>query len=85
MVTVVAEMVCRAEIMFKWAWMVYHCWDGCGCCCLQLSLYSEKFEEFQKTLNKSNEVFGTFKKEMDKVRPLRGKVLVIVIVYVVCI
>ena len=33
----------------------------------QLSLYSEKFEEFQKTLTKSNEVFGTFKKEMDKV------------------
>ena len=35
----------------------------------QLSLYSEKFEEFQKTLTKSNEVFGTFKKEMDKVSP----------------
>ena len=35
---------------------------------LQLSLYSDKFEEFQRTLNKSNEVFGTFKKEMDKVR-----------------
>ena len=33
----------------------------------QLSLYSEKFEEFQKTLTKSNEVFGTYKKEMDKV------------------
>jgi chromosome segregation ATPase len=32
----------------------------------QLSLYTEKFEEFQKTLTKSNEVFGTFKKEMDK-------------------
>lgn len=34
----------------------------------QLSLYSEKFEEFQKTLTRSNEVFGTFKKEMDKVK-----------------
>ena len=33
----------------------------------QLSLYSDKFDEFQRTLNKSNEVFGTFKKEMDKV------------------
>lgn len=33
----------------------------------QLSLYSDKFEEFQKTLTKSNQVFGTFKKEMDKV------------------
>ncbi|XP_062510577.1 alpha-taxilin-like isoform X2 [Corticium candelabrum] len=32
----------------------------------QLSLYTEKFEEFQKTLTKSNDVFGTFKKEMDK-------------------
>lgn len=30
-------------------------------------MYTEKFEEFQKTLTKSNEVFGTFKKEMDKV------------------
>ena len=38
------------------------------CARLQLSLYSDKFEEFQRTLNKSNEVFGTFKKEMDKVR-----------------
>ena len=28
-------------------------------------MYTEKFEEFQKTLTKSNEVFGTFKKEMD--------------------
>ena len=34
---------------------------------IQLSLYTEKFEEFQKTLTKSNEVFATFKKEMDKV------------------
>lgn len=30
-------------------------------------MYAERFEEFQKTLNKSNEVFSTFKKEMDKV------------------
>ncbi|XP_043920678.1 beta-taxilin isoform X2 [Protopterus annectens] len=32
----------------------------------QLSLYTEKFEDFQKTLAKSNDVFATFKKEMDK-------------------
>ncbi|KAF7254695.1 Beta-taxilin [Varanus komodoensis] len=31
-----------------------------------LSLYSERFEEFQKTLTKSNEVFSNFKQEMDK-------------------
>lgn len=36
-------------------------------CCLQLSLYTEKFEEFQTTLSKSNEVFTTFKQEMEKV------------------
>ena len=34
---------------------------------LQLSLYTEKFEEFQTTLAKSNEVFTTFKQEMEKV------------------
>jgi len=28
---------------------------------------SEKFEEFQTTLTKSNEVFATFKKDMDTV------------------
>jgi hypothetical protein len=28
---------------------------------------SEKFEQFQDTLNKSNDVFTTFKKEMEKV------------------
>ena len=33
----------------------------------QLSLYSDKFEDFQKTLTKSNQMFTTFKKEMDKV------------------
>uniref|UniRef100_A0A8D0HCI8 Taxilin beta n=1 Tax=Sphenodon punctatus TaxID=8508 RepID=A0A8D0HCI8_SPHPU len=32
----------------------------------QLTLYSERFEDFQKTLTKSNEVFATFKQEMDK-------------------
>uniref|UniRef100_A0A8C5F060 Taxilin alpha n=1 Tax=Gouania willdenowi TaxID=441366 RepID=A0A8C5F060_GOUWI len=32
----------------------------------QLSLYTEKFEEFQSTLSKSNEVFTTFKQEMEK-------------------
>ncbi|XP_016334221.1 alpha-taxilin-like, partial [Sinocyclocheilus anshuiensis] len=31
-----------------------------------LSLYTEKFEEFQNTLSKSNEVFTTFKQEMEK-------------------
>lgn len=35
--------------------------------CLQLTLYSGRFEEFQSTLTKSNEVFATFKQEMDKV------------------
>ncbi|KAM6459899.1 beta-taxilin [Liasis olivaceus] len=32
----------------------------------QLTLYSDRFEEFQKTLTKSNEVFASFKQEMDK-------------------
>jgi len=31
----------------------------------QLSIYTEKFNEFQTTLTKSNEVFATFKKDMD--------------------
>jgi chromosome segregation ATPase len=34
----------------------------------QLSLYAEKFEQFQVTLTKSNEVFNTFKQEMERVR-----------------
>ena len=34
---------------------------------IQVSLYSEKFDEFQSSLNKSNEMFNTFRKEMDKV------------------
>lgn len=40
--------------------------------CSQLSLYTEKFEEFQTTLSKSNEVFTTFKQEMEKVSCLYG-------------
>ena len=37
---------------------------------LQLSLYMDKFEEFQTTLAKSNEVFTTFRQEMEKVGTL---------------
>ena len=33
----------------------------------QLSMYTEKYEEFQTTLKKSNQVFESFKTEMDKV------------------
>ncbi|XP_063299370.1 beta-taxilin [Pelobates fuscus] len=32
----------------------------------QITLYSERFDEFQNSLTKSNEVFSTFKKEMEK-------------------
>jgi uncharacterized coiled-coil DUF342 family protein len=32
----------------------------------QLAMYGDKFEQFQDTLTKSNEVFATFKKEMEK-------------------
>ncbi|XP_068603281.1 alpha-taxilin [Brachionichthys hirsutus] len=32
----------------------------------QLSLYTEKFEDFQTTLSKSNEVFTSFKQDMEK-------------------
>ncbi|XP_074643809.1 beta-taxilin-like [Tubulanus polymorphus] len=32
----------------------------------QLSIYTEKYEDFQSTLKKSNEVFNGFKSEMDK-------------------
>uniref|UniRef100_A0A8C9CGI2 Taxilin beta n=1 Tax=Phocoena sinus TaxID=42100 RepID=A0A8C9CGI2_PHOSS len=32
----------------------------------QLTVYSGRFEEFQNTLTKSNEVFATFKQEMEK-------------------
>ena len=34
---------------------------------MQVSLYTEKYEEFQSTLTKSNDVFQSFKTEMDKV------------------
>lgn len=33
----------------------------------QLTLYMDKFEEFQTTLAKSNEVFTSFRQEMEKV------------------
>ena len=33
----------------------------------QVAMYTEKYEEFQSTLAKSNEVFQSFKAEMDKV------------------
>ena len=36
---------------------------------IQLSLYAGKFEQFQETLNRSNEVFTTFKQEMERVWP----------------
>lgn len=39
----------------------------------QLLIYSEKFDDFQKTLTKSNEVFSTFKKEMDKMSKTIGQ------------
>ncbi|XP_064602144.1 alpha-taxilin-like isoform X2 [Liolophura sinensis] len=32
----------------------------------QLAMYTEKYDDFQSTLNKSNEVLGKFKTEMDK-------------------
>lgn len=32
----------------------------------QLSLYMDKFEEFQTTMAKSNELFTTFRQEMEK-------------------
>ena len=33
----------------------------------QIAVYSEKFEQFQETLTRSNEVFSSFKKDMEKV------------------
>lgn len=33
----------------------------------QLTLYAQKFDEFQETLSKSNEIYVRFKKEMDNV------------------
>jgi len=32
----------------------------------QVTLYTQKYEEFQATLSKSNEVFESFRAEMDK-------------------
>lgn len=32
----------------------------------QLAMYSDKFEEFQQTLSRSNQVFSTFKKDTDR-------------------
>lgn len=34
----------------------------------QLNSYMEKYEDFQNTLDKSNKIFNTFKKEMDEVK-----------------
>lgn len=34
----------------------------------QLTLYAQKFDEFQATLAKSNEIYVRFKQEMEKVR-----------------
>lgn len=34
----------------------------------QLTLYGQKFDEFQATLAKSNEIYSRFKKEMNNVR-----------------
>jgi hypothetical protein len=33
----------------------------------QLAAYAEKFEQFQETLAKSNEIFATFKLDLEKV------------------
>lgn len=33
----------------------------------QISLYNDKYDEFQKALERSNNVFGGFKGEMEKV------------------
>lgn len=33
----------------------------------QLNMYKERYEEFQSTINKSNDMFQKFKTEMDKV------------------
>lgn len=41
--------------------------NSSSCSSSQLSLYMDKFEEFQSTLAKSNEVFSTFRQEMEKV------------------
>lgn len=38
----------------------------------QLNSYMEKYEDFQNTLEKSNQIFHTFKKEMEEVRGIYG-------------
>lgn len=40
----------------------------------QLTLYAQKFDEFQETLAKSNEIYGRFKKEMNNVGAGDGRV-----------
>ena len=40
-------------------------WDGIFS--LKLAMYSEKFDEFQGTVSKSNGVYASFKQDMDKV------------------
>ena len=34
----------------------------------QISMYTDKYDEFQNALTKSNEVFGGFNEEMEKVK-----------------
>lgn len=34
----------------------------------QLDMYSQKFDEIQGTVSKSNSVYSSFKQDMDKVR-----------------
>ena len=41
----------------------------------QLAMYSDKFEEFQQTLSRSNQVFSTFKKDTDRVSTCAKSVL----------
>lgn len=43
--------------------------DGSQWSQTQLNSYSEKFDVVQETLTKSNQMFTTFREEMDKVRP----------------
>lgn len=35
--------------------------------CLQLAMYKDRYEEFQSTINRSNDMFQKFKTEMEKV------------------
>ena len=37
----------------------------------QLNVYVDKFKQVEETLNKSNELFLTFRKEMEQVWPFR--------------